>query len=187
MDVSIRPYRLDDAGHLFEAARESTAEVFPSLPWCHADYKIEEAREWIAKQVESFEQLSEFEFVIESPEGRFLGGCGLNLINSMHLCANLGYWVRSSAAGHGVASAAVRVLARWAFANTDLERLEILTVVENVRSQRVAEKAGAQREGVARSRLRLHDRSHDAVVYSIVRPDHRPLDLGRINARPARS
>ena len=171
MEVSIRPYRLDDVDRLFEAARESIAEVYPWLPWCHPDYKIEEAREWIAAQVEAFEQRSAFEFVIESPEQRFLGGCGVNLINSMHLCANLGDWVRSSAAGRGVASTAAGLLAQWAFAHTDLERLEILTVVENVRSQRVAEKAGAQREGVARSRLRLHDRSHDAVVYSILRPE----------------
>lgn len=171
MDVSIRPYRLDDADRLFEAARESTRAVFPWLPWCHPEYKIEEAREWIGRQVEAFEQGAEFQFVVESAEGRFLGGCGLNLIDSTHRRANLGYWVRTSAAGRGVAAAAVRILARWAFAHTDLERLEIITVVENTRSQRVAEKSGALREGVARSRLRLHGRSHDAVVYSIVRSD----------------
>jgi RimJ/RimL family protein N-acetyltransferase len=61
------------------------------------------------------------------------------------------------------------LLADWAFANTNLERLEIVVAVGNGRSERVAEKAGASREGTMRSRLYIHDRPHDAVMYSIVR------------------
>jgi RimJ/RimL family protein N-acetyltransferase len=40
-----------------------------------------------------------------------------------------------------------------------------------VASQKVAEKAKAKREGVLRNRLLLHDRSHDAVMYSLVVTD----------------
>jgi RimJ/RimL family protein N-acetyltransferase len=93
----------------------------------------------------------------------------LNQIDEAHRTANLGYWVRTSAAGQGVTSQAVRLLAEWAFANTNLERLEIVAAVGNVRSQRVAEKADALREGLLRSRLYLHGQPHDAVVYSIIR------------------
>jgi RimJ/RimL family protein N-acetyltransferase len=168
MNVSIRPYELGDVPHLFEAARESTVEVFPWLPWCHSAYRVEEAREWVASQVEAYRRRTEFQFVIVSENSRFLGGCGLNQLIPIHRVANLGYWVRTSASGCGVAPGAVRALSDWAFSNTDLERLEILAAVENRRSQRVAEKAGAHREGISRSRLLLHGRFHDAVVYSII-------------------
>ena len=87
----------------------------------------------------------------------------------LHRFANLGYWVRSSAAGRGVAPAAVRLLADWAFRETDLLRLEIVAAVGNRRSQRVAEKAGAIREGVLRDRLLLHGQPHDVVIYAILR------------------
>jgi len=45
--VSIRPYQLNDAEELYQAAKESVAEVQPFLPWCHSEYMIDEARSWI--------------------------------------------------------------------------------------------------------------------------------------------
>ena len=98
-----------------------------------------------------------------------MGGCGLNQINAAHRFANLGYWIRSSAMGTGIAPAAVRLVARFAFDRTDLVRLEIVCAVGNVRSQRVAEKAGAVREGVLRDRLILPSGPSDAVVFSLTR------------------
>jgi ribosomal-protein-serine acetyltransferase len=166
--AGIRFYAPADAPALVAAARESTADVFPWLPWCHPEYSLAEARLWIEAQIQAREQRLAFEFVITEGD-RFAGGCGLNQINPLYQVANLGYWVRSSSAGRGVAPAAVGAVARWAFANTELQRIEILVAVGNRRSQRVAEKAGAQREGMLRSRLLLHARSHDAVVYSLVR------------------
>jgi RimJ/RimL family protein N-acetyltransferase len=170
MNVSIRPYEDCDAPALYEAARESTADVFPWLPWCHPDYQIAEAREWIARQIENHQEGTEFHFAIISENSQLLGGCVLVQINAVHRFANLGYWVRTSASGCGVASAAVHELVQWAFSHTELERLEIVAATENLRSQRVAEKAGAHREGVVRSRLLLHGRFHDSVLYSIIRP-----------------
>ncbi|OGF14572.1 MAG: hypothetical protein A2W00_07540 [Candidatus Eisenbacteria bacterium RBG_16_71_46] len=172
--ISIRPYDPADAPALHEAALESAREVYPWLPWCHPGYTLEEARSWIASQVVERERGSAYEFAVFDETGRFLGGCGLNGINGVHRFANLGYWIRSSAAGRGLTDQAVRALATWAFAGTDLERLEIVTAVGNTRSQRVAEKAGARREGILRARLLVHGHPHDAVMYSIVRADRTP-------------
>jgi RimJ/RimL family protein N-acetyltransferase len=167
--VRIRPYAEEHVPRLFEAARESVAEVGRWLPWCHADYQLSEARDWVLGEREQFEKRTSFSFAIESEAGRFLGGCGLNQLNPLHQLANLGYWVRSSELGRGHASQAVRLLSAWAFANTELVRLEIVAAVGNGASQRVAEKAGAVREGVLRKRLQIHGVSHDAVVFSITR------------------
>jgi RimJ/RimL family protein N-acetyltransferase len=175
MTIAIRPNAFTDAPALNEAARESVADVYPWFPWCHAGYTLGEAKTWIHSQIEALASRTAHAFLIEDETGRFLGGCGLNQINEAHRMANLGYWVRTSAAGQGITSQAVRLLAEWAFANTSLERLEIVAAVGNVRSQRVAEKAGAMREGVLRSRLYLHGQPHDAVVYSLIRP---PLVAG---------
>ena len=166
---SIRPYATGDAGDLFAAAKESVHDVQPWLPWCHPDFAIEEARSWIDGRVSAFGKGEENQFAIVGASGRYAGGCGLNLIVQSQRRANLGYWVRSSEMGKGVAVVAVRLLAAWAFQNTALERLEIVVAVGNVRSQRVAEKAGAVREGILRRRLLIHDTFHDAIMYSIVR------------------
>lgn len=168
-DLDIRPYRVEDARRLHEAALESVAEVEPWLPWCRADYSLEEAEAWTRTQVEEFEARREFHFTIVDGRGRYLGGCALNGLNGLHRFANLGYWVRTSATGRGVATTAVRLLAQFAFAETDLERLEILCATTNAASRRVAEKAGAVHEGVLRSRLFLHGQPVDADLFSIVR------------------
>jgi RimJ/RimL family protein N-acetyltransferase len=70
--------------------------------------------------------------------------------------ANLGYWVRTSETGRGIASKATRLVAQFGFAELGLQRIEILAAVGNVASQRVAEKAGAVRECVARKRLLIN-------------------------------
>lgn len=164
----LRPYVAEDAEALWQAARESIAEVQPWLPWCHADYSMADALAWTSRAALAAEP-GEHAFAIVGPDGRFLGGCGINQINRVHRLANLGYWVRTSATGRGVAREAVRQLAEFAFRNTDLVRLEVVCAVGNVRSQRVAEAAGAVREGVLRSRLLLRGEPVDAVMFSLVR------------------
>jgi len=165
----IRIYEPADAQALWEAARESISEVGQWLPWCHANYSIEDAAEWPRTRAALAADGREYTFAILGPYGRFLGGCGLNQINRIHRFCNLGYWVRTSATGGGVATMAVRLAAEYAFKNTNLVRLEIVCAAGNLASQRVAERAGAVREGLLRDRLVIHGQSVDAVMYSLVR------------------
>ncbi len=143
-------------------------ELHPWMWWCRRDFSLADAVSFLAMQPEAWRSGSAFEFVVRE-NGRFVAACGLNRIERLHRAANLGYWVRTSATGRGIAKACVSHLAAWAFEKADLDRLEILVAAGNLASQRVAEKAGAMREGVLRSRLLVHGRRHDAVVYSILR------------------
>jgi len=169
--VTIRAYEAGDAEDLWQAVRESVPEAFPWLPWAHAGYSMDDASAWARSRAQLLAERREFTFAIVGPDGRFLGGCGINEINPIHRFGNLGYWVRTSATGRGVASEAVRQLADFASRNTELVRLEIVCAVGNQRSQRVAERVGAVREGVLRHRLLLHGKAVDAVMYSLTRPD----------------
>jgi ribosomal-protein-serine acetyltransferase len=171
--IYIRPYEVEDIPALFEAARESASESFTRwMPWCHADYTLEESSQFVHSRDEARCNEEEFDFAIFDVEaGAFLGGVGLNQFNRQHGFANLGYWVRASRMGEGVAPAAALLCARFAFQELGLNRIEIIIATENIRSRRVAEKAGAKREGVLRRRLIIGDRTHDAVMYSIVAAD----------------
>jgi RimJ/RimL family protein N-acetyltransferase len=168
----LRPFREEDASALYEAVRESICEVSPWLPWCHENYSIEESREFINSR-ELLSQGGEwYSFgIFEQDGGRVLGGVGINSINRVHQMANLGYWVRTSAAGRGIATGTTRLAARFAFEQLGLQRVEIVTAAANIASQRVAEKAGARREGILRNRLLIRGESLDAVLFSLVPED----------------
>jgi ribosomal-protein-serine acetyltransferase len=166
---AIRLYEPADAEDLQAAVVESAAELGRWLGWAHAGYSREDARSWIETQRELNRQGLAHSFAIRGAAGGYLGGCGVNQLNAANRFANLGYWVRSSAMGRGVAPAAVRLVADHVFRETNLVRLEIVCAVGNVRSQRVAEKAGAVREGVLRSRLVIPGGISDAVMHSLIR------------------
>jgi ribosomal-protein-serine acetyltransferase len=169
--VSIRPFELTDIPAIYEAILESADALKPWMPWCHAQYSISETQEWVEFQIESFRQGTQYQFAIVSEEQKFFGVCGLNGIQPENRLANLGYWIRTSACGQGIATEAARLVSRWAFANTDLDRLEIVVAVGNLASLRVAAKTGAVWEGLLRGRLRLDGQAHDAILFSIMRDD----------------
>jgi len=171
-NILIRPFRAEDISAVFEAVRESINEVAPWLPWCHEDYKMEETTEFIMSRDEAWKNDTDYGFgIFDAKTGKFLGGVGLSQINRAHQMGNLGYWVRTSCAGRGVASSAARLAARFALEELKLQRVEILAATGNHASQRVAEKAGATREGVLRKRLLVKGQAQDAVLYSLVSED----------------
>jgi len=170
--VTLRPWTTGDARALYDAARESIATVGPWLSWLDARYKPEDAEHWMSASQEHWQRGSEFRFAVwDNATGRLLGGAGLNHLNLTHRFGNLGYWVRSSATGVGVASRAARLVARFGLTAAELGRIEILTATDNLASQRVADKIGATFEGVLRDRLLVRDQRIPARLYSLVRQD----------------
>lgn len=71
----------------------------------------------------------------------------------------------------GVTTRAARLAARFGFEDLRLHCIEIVFAAGNKASQRVAEKAGAKKEGVLRNRLLLANQLHDAVRHSLIATD----------------
>ena len=87
----------------------------------------------------------------------------------------VGYWLLREGRGCGRATRAVRLASAWALDELRLARLTLWTEPENAASQRVAERAGFQREGVLRAYVKRRDGTRaDAVFYSLL-----PADVGR--------
>lgn len=171
--IILRKYETAFVPLLFEAAIESKGGDFSRwMPWCHEKYVVAESENFIAGLDAQWQKGDCFAFAIfDARTDEFLGGAGLNQPSRIHKFYNLGYWVRTSCQNRGVASEATRLLAAAAFADLDINRLEILAALENIPSQKAALKAGAAREAVLRKRLIIGGRIHDAVIFSFVRED----------------
>jgi ribosomal-protein-serine acetyltransferase len=165
----LRPFAQDDAPSFVEAVRESDATVGRWMPWAHAGYAESDALSWFAHCEQARASGTSHEFgIFDADSHHLVGGCGLNQFNAVNGFCNLGYWVRQSWQRRGAASASVQALARFAFAELGLGRVEIVVAADNAPSLAAAARAGALREGLARNRLKVRGRFTDAYVFSLV-------------------
>ena len=170
--ILIRPCVPDDAEAIFAAVVESHCTVGRWMSWCHPGYAIADAHSWIAHCTSQWSQGGDREFgIFDAESGIALGCIGVNQINRVHNIANVGYWVRASGEGRGIASTAARRVAAFAFAELGLSRIEIVALPDNVVSRRVAEKLGAAFECIARNRLLFRGQPREAAVYSLLPGD----------------
>ena len=169
----IRRWRDYDAPALERAVQESAAELRRGMQWLaiYGPDWIERTRSlWRSRQAYNFA-------LLDSTSATLAGSIWLSHINWLHGSANVGYWVRTSLTRRGLATAAVRLVARFGFTQLNLHRLEILVATNNHPSLRIAQIVGAVREGILRERLLLEGRRHDAVMFSLLSGEWRDSDL----------
>ena len=169
----LRPLTRADRDPLFSAVMESKDHVGRWMGWCHPDYALADTEAWIETCERAWaDPAGDRAFAIfDASTGAMLGSAGVNQFNRVHHYCNLGYWTRSSHVRQGIASAAARMVARFAFDVLRMARIEIVAQVQNVASRKVAERLGCQLEGIARQRLAFRERHHDAALYSLVPAD----------------
>jgi ribosomal-protein-alanine N-acetyltransferase len=102
-------------------------------------------------------------------EARIVGRITVtNITRGAFQSCNLGYWVAEHATGRGVATAAVARIARIAFGELGLHRIEAGTLRHNAGSQRVLERNGFLRYGVAPRYLRIAGEWQDHVMFQLL-------------------
>lgn len=167
----LRRWRAADAPELLNLALESAAEIGPRMMWTDTVTDLAGAGNFIGERLRQWDDGEGYALVAERRDtGRLIGGGAVGHINRQHRVANLGYFVRTSETGRGLAAEIGRLLAAFAFGDLWIQRLEILIEPDNAASLRVAEKLGAVREGVLRHRLLIHGTPRDAVMFSLL-PD----------------
>jgi RimJ/RimL family protein N-acetyltransferase len=135
-------------------------------------YEREHAVGFVSRAGQHWHNGTEATFVIASRErDHVMGAIGImHLADERH--AEIGYWVAADARRHGVATRAVRLVTRWGLCELGLPRIELMTRLENVASQGVAQKAGYTREGVLRSYADLGKGGfEDVVMFSLLPRD----------------
>lgn len=153
------------------AALLARSEAVDDLEWPdEASITAQAARRFFLEQEEARRRGEELHFAFVEPTSpaRVIGGGSLYAIERSHGRASVGYWVVPEARGHGIATHAVRLLARHAFAELDIARLELTCGPENEASQRVAEHCGFTREGVLRAHIPYRGGRRDTVMFSLL-------------------
>ena len=167
----LRPWRLEDAPSLTVACQDE--EIARWLSVIPSPYSEEDAYSFIGHACEGWDRGELYNFaIVDAESGDLAGSMAVRL--RRFSTAHIGYWIAREARGRGFATEALAGLCRWAVDTLDVKRLELVTDVDNRGSQRVAEKAGVQREGILRSGLENRDGTRrDSVIFSLL-----PQELG---------
>lgn len=105
-------------------------------------------------------------FAVLDAREEFLGLFLLHSFAWSHRRADCGFMVVPGVRGRGVALEALRLLVGWAFTTLGLQRVGLATLEANAAAQRLAERAGFEREGVLRAYTLEWGDPVDNLVYS---------------------
>ena len=173
--TAIRAVRPSDADDLLELRLRNRDFLAPWDPLRPASFFTRAGQaEWIAMQERAWAEDRGYGFAVLDAEDRdrIVGGINLfNIVRSARQSAGMGYWVDEASGGRGHATAAVELVSRFAFEHLGLHRLEPAVMPRNARSNRVMEKAGFRREGLAVRYLRIAGVWEDHTLYGLTAED----------------
>jgi [ribosomal protein S5]-alanine N-acetyltransferase len=158
----IRPVRPEDGEELaalYLANRDFLAPFEPVRPpeFFTADGQRERLERQLDGETHPFAILD---------DGAIAGTISLtNVVRGALQSAHTGYWIDNARNGRGLATGAVHDIVEFAFGEIGLHRLEAGTLVDNLASQRVLEKNGFERFGLAPRYLHIAGDWRDHVLF----------------------
>jgi len=180
--IRIRPLRRSDAAALAPLLRDGQVTRF--LP---PRVRRESSKAFVARVLREQRAGEGFSFAVHRAGSReAIGQIRLFRWSRFESEAEVGFWLRRSAWGHGYATEALELLAARAFRRERLHRLAATVVEGNLRSARVLEKVGFRREGRRRGAARIDRQWVDLIEFGLLREEwERGRARGRASKRRA--
>ena len=170
--TSTRLITLDDVPALTELLTTHRDFLAPWEPTRPDDYFTEDSQSVLTERLLNQHGAgTTVPHVVLDDVDRIVGRITLNeIVRGPLQSCSLGYWVDPTHNGRGVATAAAREFVRLAFEDLELHRVQAGTLVHNVRSQRVLEKVGFERYGLAPTYLKIAGEWQDHILFQIINP-----------------
>jgi RimJ/RimL family protein N-acetyltransferase len=166
--VRLRRWTLDDLGCIRAAATDPDIPKGTTVPvvYSHAEGRAFVERQWSRNLDGRALALA----IARSESDEAVGNVYLGLTTVARQC-RLGYWLVPGARRRGLGSHAVELVSRWVLTETEVYRLVAEVHPANTASVRLLERCGFSLEGTLRSWLWIDGEPHDALQFSLVRPD----------------
>ena len=170
-ELVARPFQRSDTSGVFEAVHESGSDLSRFETWARAPFTTGKAAEYIGWWIDGWADGSAHFFALVEVD-RLVGACGLFGVG-YDGTASMGYWIRSSCTGRGLATMAALVVSRFGFDELRLLAIDMQVSDANPASVRVAHKLGATRLGPAAGFEGALPGDHVSSVYRLESPDTR--------------
>lgn len=168
--VTLRPFVTTDAAAVAESCQDPEIPRFTMMP---EGLTVAQAAHWIEQARRRWAQgIARFAVTIR-PSDRCSGQIGMQFDLAAQR-AEAFYWLDRRARGRGIASEALNLVTDWAFRGHQIVRVQLVTHLDNIASQRVAQRCGFTREGVLRAWEPVKDQRPDVVMWSRLVSDPAP-------------
>lgn len=168
--TALRPFRVGDAAAIAASCRDPDIPRFTMMP---ADMTVADARRWVERGLEWWPRGVARFAVTVAPSDECVGQVGIQFEPDLRR-AEAFYWLDPSVRGRGVATEVLGLVTDWAFRDHGVVRVQLVTHVDNERSQQVAARSGFVREGVLRAWVPIKDDQPDVVMWSRLATDPPP-------------
>lgn len=160
----------DDAPALAQLLRLNRDFLAPWEPLRGDDYFTEDVQRIVIQDaLREHEQGRNLPHVIVDESAIVIGRITLNgIVRGAFQSCSVGYWVSQSAGGRGVATAALKQVISVAFGELGLHRIQGETLLDNIASQKVLERNGFVRIGMAPNYLKIAGRWQDLILYQLI-------------------
>lgn len=151
------------------AGQRAIADTMISLPY---PYPNGEAERMIEQFTDDFRAGRATPFAIVRREAnQLIGAATLRDIDREHAQAELSLWITPSCWRQGYGTEAAGTMVRFGFEQLRLNRIYAYHLTRNPASGRVLEKAGFQREGLLRQRVRKWGVFEDVALLALLRDE----------------
>lgn len=159
---TLRPWRTSDADALARHANNINVARHLRDRFPHP-YTPDDARDFL-RAVAGADPPTNFAIEVAGEAG---GGLGFVAGSDVErFSAEVGYWLGETLWNRGIASEALELFTRYAFADLGLLRIYALPLADNGASIRVLEKAGFAREGTLRAGCVKYGEARDQVLFA---------------------
>lgn len=140
-DAVLRRLTRADLPALVDAVNSTLDTLRPWMPWAQQPVTIEGQTEWFNACEEMWRTGTGFNWIVVAPAGDIMGGVGYHVRNGPGVL-EIGYWLRASYEGRGIMTRIAAALTETARQVDGVERIEIHTDVDNVRSAAIPQRLG---------------------------------------------
>ncbi len=172
VSANIRLERLNitHAFMVFQAIDKNREYLSPWLPFVQDTQSQEDTEAFIDSVTNKSTNDRDEVFVIWLQD-KFAGLIGYKDTDRVNMKTEIGYWLIESMSGKGIISQSVKELVSFAFAQMDMNRIQIKCAIGNTKSVAIPKRHGFVFEGIERSGEKHQQKFVDLEIYSMLKKD----------------
>jgi len=168
--VRLRAYEADDIekAHAYINDPELKHFLTPGIPF---PLTLEDEKKFI-EGISAFKD--NYSFAIETMEGEYIGGCGMNNVDWKNSVATIGIFIGAKGYwGKGFGTDALKILINFIFNEMNINKIALNVYSFNERAIKSYEKCGFKVEGTLRQALYKNGQYYDDIIMGLLRDEYK--------------